>query len=73
MHTMHSVGRLMLMAAVSLSTAAVLLVLPRNNSMSGRPRSHLVNSPTPPRFPHRGVGPAPAWEPSFTMRKEGLV
>ena len=34
MHTMHSVGRLMLMAAVSLSTAAVLLVLPRNNSMS---------------------------------------
>jgi hypothetical protein len=30
---------------------------------------------TPPRFPHRGVGPAlsrSAWEPPFTMRKEGL-
>ena len=30
-------------------------------------------STTPPRFHHRGVGPAPAGEPPFTMRKEGLV
>ena len=29
-------------------------------------------STTPPRFHHRGVGPAPAGEPPFTMRKEGL-
>jgi hypothetical protein len=40
---------------------------------------YVVN--TPPRFPHRGVGPAPAPDlddltlggvPPFTMRKEGL-
>ena len=33
---------------------------------------------TPPRFPHRGVGPArrvgrSAGAPPFTMRKEGLI
>ena len=27
---------------------------------------------TPPRFPHRGVGPALGGSPPFTMRKEGL-
>ncbi len=33
--------------------------------------SNTVSSPLP-FVPHRGVGPARAWEPPFTMRKEGL-
>jgi hypothetical protein len=43
----------------------------RGHPAQGRTRDTRT---TPPRFPHRGVGPAPApaGEPPFTMRKEGL-